>query len=60
MRKTTFDLSGNLFKETTFGGFDAILKTNRNYNQFIEYNDGQKTVEYNCEVFVSKDTCVLR
>tara|TARA_R110000868_G_scaffold257955_2_gene515207 strand:+ start:1024 stop:1749 length:726 start_codon:yes stop_codon:yes gene_type:complete len=60
VRKTTFDLSGNLLKEVTFGGFDAILKTNRNYNQFIEYNDGQKTVEYNCEEFVSKDTCVLR
>jgi hypothetical protein len=26
VRETTFDLSGNLLKEVTFGGFDAILK----------------------------------
>jgi hypothetical protein len=57
VRETTFDLSGNLLKEVTFGGFDAILKQ-RDYNQFVEYKDGQ-TVEYNCEEFVSKDTLYL-
>lgn len=60
VRETTFDNSGNLIKEITFGGFDAILKTNRNYNQFVEYKNGQRIFECNCEDFVSKDTCVVR
>ena len=60
VRETTFDSSGNLIKEIIFGKFDDILKTYRNKNQFFEYKDGKRVSEYNCEDFVSKDTCVVR
>jgi hypothetical protein len=59
MRETTFDLSGNLLKEVTFGGFDAILKQ-REIIISLSNIGWTRTVEYNCEEFVSKDTCVLR
>lgn len=60
VRETTFDYSGNLIKEVIFGEFDDILKTHRNKNQFFEYENGKIVFEYNCEDFVSKDTCVVR
>lgn len=60
VRKTIFDSSGNLMKEVIFGEFDGVLKTYRNKNQFFEYENGKRVLEYNCEDFVSKDTCVVR
>lgn len=60
VRETTFDNSGNLAKEVIFGEFDNILKTYRNKNQFVEYKNGKRVLEYNCEDFVSKDTCIVR
>ena len=59
-RKTEFDKSGNLIKEVNYGGYDAISETFRNKNRIINYNDGQRIYEYNCEDFVAKDTCVVR
>lgn len=59
-RKTEFDKSGNLTKEVNFGGYDAISKTFRNKNRIINYQNGRKISEYNCEDFVAKDTCVIR
>ena len=53
MRETSFDKSGNLIKEIIFGGFDEVLETYRNYNRFVEYKNGQRNFEYNCEDFVS-------
>jgi|SRR5690625_248643 len=59
-RKTEFDKSGNLTKEVKFGGYDAVSKTLRNKNRIINYRNGKKNIEYNCEDFVAKDTCVIR
>jgi len=58
--KSEFDKFGNLTKEVKFGGYDAILKTFRNKNRILEYENGKRVAEYNCEDFVSKDTCVIR
>lgn len=60
VRETTFDNFGNLIKEITYGGYDAVLNTKRNYNKFVNYKNGQRTFEYDCEDFVSMDTCVVR
>ena len=60
VRKTTFDNSGNLIKEVIFGEFDDILKTYRNINHLVEYKNGKRVFEYDCEEFVSKDTCIIR
>lgn len=59
MRETSFDKSGNLIKEIIFGAFDEVLETYRNYKRVVEYKNGQRTFEYNCEGFVSQDTCVI-
>ena len=53
MRETSFDKSGNLIKEIISGEFDEVLETYRNYNRFVEYKNGQRNFEYNCEDFVS-------
>lgn len=59
-RKTEFSKSGNLIKEVRFGGYDAISETFRNNVRIINYDNGHKVSEYNCEDFVAKDTCVIR
>ena len=60
IRKTVFDKSGKLTKEVKFGGYDPISKTFRNKNRIVKYKDGHRVSEYNCEDFVSKDTCIIR
>ena len=60
IRKTEFDKSEKLTKEVKFGGYDAISKTFRNKNRIVEYKNGHRVSEYNCEDFVSKDTCIIR
>lgn len=60
IRKTEFDKSGNLTKEVKFGGYDVISKTFRNKNRYVNYENGRRVSGYNCENFVSKDTCVIR
>lgn len=59
-RSTEFDKLGNLIKDVEFGGYDAISDTFRNRNRVVNYQNGRRVAENNCEDFVAKDTCVTR
>jgi hypothetical protein len=60
LRMTEFNKAGDITKEINFGGYDPISETFRNNKRTIEYKDGIRISELNCEDFVSKDTCVVR